>query len=70
MKTKLYLIISAATVFVTYLVLIWVIRLASCKLPITDGVFGVYKDFDFIIALAVAGLVTLALAQRKRNKKK
>ncbi len=70
MRSKFYLIFSAVAVFALYLVLIWVLRLATGKLPVEDGILDVYRDHDFVLAFVVAGFVTFALAQIQKRKLK
>lgn len=70
MRSKFYLIFSAVAVFALYLVLIWVLRLATGKLSIEDGILDVYRDHDFVLAFVVAGFVTFALAQIQKRKLK
>ncbi len=69
MKSKFYLAFSAVAVFAVYLAIIWVIRLATGKLPVEDGILGIYKDHDFVLAFVVAGFITFALVQKRRIKK-
>ncbi|MGB4538618.1 MAG: alpha/beta hydrolase [Prolixibacteraceae bacterium] len=69
MKSKLFLVFSAVAVFALYLVLIWVLRLLTGKLPVEDGLLGVFRDHDFVLAFVVAGFVTFSLVQKRKNTK-
>lgn len=69
MNSKFHLVFYAVAVFAVYLVLTWVLRLAAGKLPIEDGILGVYKDSDFVLGLVVTGFVTLSHVQKRKLKK-
>ena len=66
MKSKLFLVFSAVAVFALYLVLIWVLRLLTGKLPVEDGLLGVFRDHDFVLAFVVASFVTFSLVQKRK----
>ncbi len=70
MISKFYLAVIAIVVFAIYLLLVWLIRLSTGLLPIEDGIFGVFKEHDFIIAFVVVGFVILARYRQKRKEKK
>ena len=56
MKSKLHVVIYAGSVFAVFMILTWILKLAGGKLPIEDGVWGVYKDSDFLLGVVVAEL--------------
>ncbi|NLO70502.1 MAG: hypothetical protein GX102_06090 [Porphyromonadaceae bacterium] len=68
MKSKSNLIIYAAAVFVVFMVITWILRLLTDKLPIEDGIWGVYKNSDFFLGIVVAGIITLSHYQKRKLK--
>lgn len=68
MNSKLKLVIYAASAFVVFMILTWILRLASGKLPVEDGMWGVFKDSDFFLGLVVAGVTTLSHVQKRKLK--
>jgi positive regulator of sigma E activity len=63
MKSKFYLVLAALAGYVTYLLILWLIRWLMGSLP-------VYRDLDFILAFVVIGFIILAQVWRKRKEKK
>lgn len=68
MNAKLKLAAYAIVVFIVYMVLVWALRSFSGKLPIEDGFWGIYKDSDFLLGLAVTFFVTLSHHKRRKLK--
>ncbi len=68
MNSKLKLLIYAASAFVVFMLLTWILRLASGKLPMEDGMWGIYKDSDFLLGVVVAGVITLSHVQKRKLK--
>ncbi len=69
MNSKLKLVIYAASAFVVFMLLTWILRLAAGKLPIEDAMWGVYKDSDFLLGIVVAGVITLSHVQKRKLRK-
>lgn len=69
MKSKLNLVLYAAAAFVVFMALTWVLKLAGGKLPVEDGILGVYRDSDFLLGIVVALIVTLSHVQKRKLRK-
>lgn len=63
MKVNFRLVLAALAGYVTYLLVLWLIRWSTGTLP-------VFRDHDFILAFVVVGFVVLAQIWRKRKEKK
>lgn len=69
MKSKFNLVIYAFSAFVVFMVLTWILKLAGGKLPVEDGIWGVYKESDFLLGVVVSAIVTLSHVQKRKLKK-
>lgn len=69
MNSKLNLLLYAFAVFAVFMILTWILKLASEKIPVENGIWGVYKSSDFLLGLVVAGIVTFSHVQKRKLKK-
>ncbi len=69
MKSKLHIVIYAFSAFVVFLLISWLLRLAGGKLPVENGVWGVFKESDFLLALIVSVMITFSHIQKRKLKK-
>ena len=68
MNSKLKLLIYAISAFLVFMLLTWVLRLVAGKLPIEDGLWGVFKNSDLILGLVVAVVITFSHYQKRKLK--
>ena len=68
MNSRLKLIIYAISTFLVFLLLTWILRLMAGKLPIEDGILGVFKNSDLLLGLVVAVAVTFSHIQKRKLK--
>lgn len=68
MKSKSNLLLYASAAFVVFMIITWALRMATDKLPIEDGLWGVYKKSDFFLGIVVAGIITLSHYQKRKLK--
>lgn len=68
MNSKLKLIIYAISAFLVIMLLTWILRLMTGKLPLEDGLWGVYKDSDLLLGLVVAAMITFSHYQKRKLK--
>lgn len=68
MNPKFRLLIYPIAVFVVFLALTWILRAINGNLPIPNGVWGIYKESDFLLGLVVAGVVTMSHIQKRKLK--
>ncbi len=69
MKSKPHIVIYAFSAFVVFLLISWLLRLAGGKLPVENGVWGVFKESDFLLALIVSVMITFSHIQKRKLKK-
>ena len=68
MNSRLKFIIYAISTFLVFLLLTWILRLMAGKLPIEDGILGVFKNSDLLLGLVVAVAVTFSHIQKRKLK--
>ncbi len=68
MNSKLKTVIYAFSAFFIFMILTWVLRLAAGKLPVEDGLWGVFKSSDLFLGLVVAVVITFSHLQKRRLK--
>ena len=68
MNSTIKLIIYAISTFLVFLLLTWILRLMAGKLPIEDGILGVFKNSDLLLGLVVAVAVTFSHIQKRKLK--
>lgn len=68
MNSKLKLVIYAISAFLVIMLLTWILRLMTGKLPLEDGLWGVYKDSDLLPGLVVAAMITFSHYQKRKLK--
>ncbi len=68
MNSKLKLVIYAISAFLVFMLLTWILRLMAGKLPLEDGLWGVYKDSDLLLGLVVAAMITFSHYQKRKLK--
>ena len=68
MNSTLKLIIYAISTFLVFLLLTWILRLMAGKLPIENGILGVFKNSDLLLGLVVAVAVTFSHIQKRKLK--
>ncbi len=68
MNSKLKLVIYAISAFLVIMLLTWILRLMTGKLPLEDGLWGVYKDSDLLLGLVVAAMITFSHYQKRKLK--
>lgn len=68
MNSRLKLIIYAISTFLVFLLLTWILRLMAGKLPIENGILGVFKNSDLLLGLVVAVAVTFSHIQKRKLK--
>ena len=68
MNSKLKLVIYAISAFLVFMLLTWILRLMAGKLPLEDGLWGVYKDSDLLLRLVVAAMITFSHYQKRKLK--
>ncbi|NLI71521.1 MAG: hypothetical protein GX361_02165 [Bacteroidales bacterium] len=69
MNSKLNLLLYAFAVFAVFMILTWILKSVGGKLPVENGIWGVYKDSDFLLGVVVAGIVTLSHVQKRKLRK-
>ena len=68
MNSTIKLIIYAISTFLVFLLLTWILRLMAGKLPIENGILGVFKNSDLLLGLVVAVAVTFSHIQKRKHK--
>ena len=68
MNSKLKLVIYAISAFLVIMLLTWILRLMTGKLPLEDGLWGVYKESDLLLGLVVAAMITFSHYQKRKLK--
>lgn len=68
MNSRLKFIIYAISTFLVFLLLTWILRLMAGKLPIENGILGVFKNSDLLLGLVVAVAVTFSHIQKRKLK--
>ncbi|HRG02538.1 MAG: hypothetical protein QMB37_00260 [Paludibacteraceae bacterium] len=68
MNSTIKLIIYAISTFLVFLLLTWILRLMAGKLPIENGILGVFKNSDLLLGLVVAVAVTFSHIQKRKLK--
>ena len=68
MNSTIKLIIYAISTFLVFLLLTWILRLMAGKLPIENGILGVFKNSDLVLGLVVAVAVTFSHIQKRKLK--
>ena len=68
MNSTIKLIIYAISTFLVFLLLTWFLRLMAGKLPIENGILGVFKNSDLLLGLVVAVAVTFSHIQKRKLK--
>ena len=68
MNSTIKLIIYALSTFLVFLLLTWILRLMAGKLPIENGILGVFKNSDLLLGLVVAVAVTFSHIQKRKLK--
>ena len=68
MNSRIKLIIYAISTFLVFLLLTWILRLMAGKLPIENGILGVFKNSDLLLGLVVAVAVTFSHIQKRKLK--
>ena len=68
MNSKLKLVIYAISAFLVFMLLTWILRLMTGKLPLEDGLWGVYKDSDLLLGLVLAAIISFSHYQKRKLK--
>ena len=68
MNSRLKLIIYAISTFLVFLLLTCILSLMAGKLPIENGILGVFKNSDLLLGLVVAVAVTFSHIQKRKLK--
>ena len=68
MNSTIKLINYAISTFLVFLLLTWILRLMAGKLPIENGILGVFKNSDLLLGLVVAVAVTFSHIQKRKLK--
>ena len=68
MNSTIKLIIYAISTFLVFLLLTWILRLMAGKLPIENGILGVFKNSDLLLGLVVAVAVNFSHIQKRKLK--
>jgi hypothetical protein len=69
MKSKFGLVLYGVSAFIVFSILTWLLKLTTHKLPVVDGLFGVFSNNDLLIGAAVALVLVFSHAQKMKLKK-
>jgi len=69
MKSKFGLVLYGVSAFIIFSILTWLLKLIAHRLPVVDGLFGVFSNKDLLLGVAVALVLVFSHAQKMKLKK-